>query len=82
MYLSTGSSDKPRTGRGWCANGSTTRSSGKRRVDASGAIEFWDTTNQQDWQVSQPSQAGISSRVYAPGLYSALESMVAAWDRE
>ena len=50
--------------------------------DASGAIEFWDTTNQQDWQVSQLSQAGISSRVYAPGLYSALESMVAAWDRE
>ena len=50
--------------------------------DASGAIEFWDTTNKQDWQISQLSQAGISSRAYAPGPYSALESMVAAWDRE
>ena len=50
--------------------------------DPSGAIEFWNMTNEQDWRVSERSQQGISSRVYTPGPYSALESMIAAWDRE
>ena len=50
--------------------------------DASDAIEFWNTTNTQDWRVSELSQRGISSRAYTPGPYSELESMIAAWDRE
>ncbi len=50
--------------------------------DPTGAIEFWNMTNKQDWQVSELSQRGISSRAYQPGPYSALESMIAAWDRE
>jgi Rieske 2Fe-2S family protein len=50
--------------------------------DASGAVEFWSMTNQQDWEVSSLSQRGISSRAYTPGPYSELESMIAAWDRE
>ena len=50
--------------------------------DPSGAIEFWNMTNRQDWDVSARSQLGISSRAYSPGPYSELESMVAAWDRE
>jgi Rieske 2Fe-2S family protein len=50
--------------------------------DPSGAIEFWNMTNNQDWQVSELSQQGISSRVYAPGPYAELESMIAAWDRQ
>ncbi len=50
--------------------------------DPSGAIEFWNMTNKQDWEVSERSQKGISSRAYTPGPYSELESMIAAWDRQ
>jgi phenylpropionate dioxygenase-like ring-hydroxylating dioxygenase large terminal subunit len=50
--------------------------------DPGDAIEFWNTTNLQDWRVSQLSQRGIASRAYMPGPYSELESMIAAWDRE
>jgi Rieske 2Fe-2S family protein len=46
------------------------------------AIEFWDMTNRQDWQVCELSQQGIASRAYQPGPYSARESIPAAWDRE
>ena len=46
------------------------------------AEEFWDRTNRQDWHICELSQQGISSRVYAPGLYSPRESVPAAWDRE
>jgi Rieske 2Fe-2S family protein len=46
------------------------------------AIEFWDLTNRQDWDIVERSQLGISSRRYAPGPYSARESIPAAWDRE
>jgi phenylpropionate dioxygenase-like ring-hydroxylating dioxygenase large terminal subunit len=45
------------------------------------AIEFWDMTNKQDWHVCELSQQGIASRAYAPGPYSARESIPAAWDR-
>jgi Rieske 2Fe-2S family protein len=46
------------------------------------AEEFWDKTNRQDWHICEQSQAGVSSRVYAPGPYSPRESVPAAWDRE
>jgi Rieske 2Fe-2S family protein len=46
------------------------------------AIEFWDLTNRQDWDIVERSQLGISSRRYAPGPYSPRESIPAAWDRE
>jgi Rieske 2Fe-2S family protein len=46
------------------------------------AIGFWDVTNRQDWDIVQRSQLGITSRRYAPGPYSARESVPAAWDRE
>jgi Rieske 2Fe-2S family protein len=49
--------------------------------DPRGAIEFWNMTNKQDWEVSELSQRGISSRAYTPGPYSELESMIAAWDQ-
>jgi Rieske 2Fe-2S family protein len=45
------------------------------------AIEFWDVTNRQDWRITEESQAGIRSRRYQPGPYSARESVPAAWDR-
>src|SRR5437867_1752275 len=44
------------------------------------AIEFWDTTNRQDWHVCELSQQRISSRAYEPGPYSVRESIPAAWD--
>jgi Rieske 2Fe-2S family protein len=37
------------------------------------AEEFWDRTNRQDWDICERSQAGVSSRVYAPGPYSPRE---------
>jgi Rieske 2Fe-2S family protein len=45
------------------------------------AIEFWDLTNRQDWDIVEQSHLGIASRRYAPGPYSARESIPAAWDR-
>jgi glycine betaine catabolism A len=45
------------------------------------AIEFWDTTNRQDWHVCELSQQGIASRAYRPGPFSSRESIPAAWDR-
>ena len=50
--------------------------------DPSGAIEFWDMTNRQDWGICQAAQRGAASRAYEPGPYSNLESMLAALDRE
>ncbi len=46
------------------------------------AIEFWDLTNRQDWDIVERGQLGIASRRYTPGPYSARESIPAAWDRE
>jgi glycine betaine catabolism A len=46
------------------------------------AIEFWDVTNRQDWDIVERSQLGVASRRYQPGPYSARESIPAAWDRE
>jgi Rieske 2Fe-2S family protein len=46
------------------------------------AVEFWDTTNRQDWHVCELSQQGVTSRAYRPGPWSPRESIPAAWDRE
>jgi Rieske 2Fe-2S family protein len=56
-------------------------SSGRPDFRPEDAIKFWDVTNRQDWHICELSQAGIASRVYAPGPYSPRESMPAAWDR-
>ena len=44
------------------------------------AIDFWDITNKQDWQISELSQLGIQSKKYAPAPYSGQESLLAAYD--
>lgn len=49
--------------------------------DPSQAIEFWDLTNRQDWEVCELAQSGMSDPGYVPGPYSNLESVVAAFDR-
>jgi Rieske 2Fe-2S family protein len=45
------------------------------------AIEFWDTTNKQDWALSDLAQQGISSKGYRPGPYSNREELLLALDR-
>jgi Rieske 2Fe-2S family protein len=50
--------------------------------NVSDAIEFWDVTNKQDWDIIERSQLGVASRRYVPGPYSPRESIPAAWDRE
>ena len=50
--------------------------------DPSGAVQFWDQTNRQDWQICQSSYEGIRSRAYMPGPWSPDESVPRAFDRE
>ncbi len=45
------------------------------------AVRIWDETNRQDWHVSELSQLGIQSRVYAPGPYSDREDLLYAFDK-
>ena len=49
--------------------------------DPRSAIEFWDLTNRQDWELSQLAQEGISSRGYRPGPYSNREELLQGLDR-
>jgi Rieske 2Fe-2S family protein len=49
--------------------------------DPSDAVEFWDLTNRQDWQVSELTQLGMKSRAYEPGPYSSREELLFDFDR-
>jgi glycine betaine catabolism A len=49
--------------------------------DPSDAVDFWDITNRQDWELSDQAQLGIRSRGYQPGPYSNREELLAAFDR-
>jgi Rieske 2Fe-2S family protein len=49
--------------------------------DPSDAVQFWDTTNRQDWHVNELTQRGLRSRAYAPGPYSNAEGLLHAFDR-
>ncbi len=53
----------------------------KPNFEADDAIGFWDTTNRQDWAISELSHAGIKSRAYKPGPYSRCESLPHAFDQ-
>jgi glycine betaine catabolism A len=55
---------------------------GDPKFNPGDAIDFWDITNRQDWDICERSQAGVSSRRYEPGPYSPRESIPAAWDAE
>ncbi len=50
--------------------------------NAGPAIQFWDETNRQDWEICERSQHGVSSRAYTPGPYSSLENILPAFDAE
>ena len=62
----------------WMFNPETLTDSASNIQDA---IEFWDVTNRQDWDIIERSQRGIMSSRYRPGPYSPRESIPAAWDR-
>ncbi len=55
---------------------------GRDDFDPDQAIEIWNKTNNEDWQVCQRQQLGVSSRKYEPRLFSKQQSLWAAFDRE
>lgn len=58
------------------------RTLAEKKHNIQDAIDFWDTTNRQDWDIIERSASGIRSSRYVPGPYSPRESIPAAWDRE
>jgi Rieske 2Fe-2S family protein len=50
------------------------------RVDVSGAVEFWDITNKEDYHVVEMQQTGTRSRSWTAGRYSNQEASVHAFD--
>lgn len=49
--------------------------------DASDAIEFWDTTNRQDWALCENAMKGLRSRGHRPGRYGPGEDCAHRFDR-
>jgi Rieske 2Fe-2S family protein len=45
--------------------------------DAAGAVEFWDTTNRQDWAACESVQRGLASPHFSPGPFAPNEDAVA-----
>lgn len=54
----------------------------KKMTRFKSAIEFWDITNREDWQVCEQMQLGLRSRRFREGRYSGQEDIVHALDRE
>ena len=50
--------------------------------DPQPAIDFWDLTNRQDWELCANAYRGVVSNAWQPGPYSELESQLAAFDRQ
>lgn len=46
------------------------------------AIEFWDLTNRQDWQVCEQMQIGTKSKRFTRGFYSGREDILHQLDQE
>lgn len=49
--------------------------------DPKPAVDFWDLTNRQDWELCENAYRGVCSRAWQAGPYSELESQLAAFDR-
>ena len=49
--------------------------------DAVDAMEFWDTTNRQDWHICEMAHLGSKTSAYTQGRYSSEEEVVHAIDR-
>jgi len=52
----------------------------KPDFDPSDAVDFWDLTNRQDWQVCEWQQTGTRSRAYTAGRYTGMEAGVHSFD--
>jgi len=53
----------------------------EKDFDPSDAVEFWDLTNKQDWELCENVQKGVQSKGYRPGRYQAVERCVYDFDR-
>lgn len=49
--------------------------------DPADAVEFWDTTNQQDWALCENAQRGLRSAGHRPGPYQASEDCTHRFDQ-
>ena len=49
--------------------------------DPGGAIELWDVTNREDWELCERAHEGIATAGYRPGPYSNREELLHAFDR-
>ena len=63
-----------------CSATSTSTSTTSASVDVSGAVEFWDITNREDYHVVELQQQGTRSRSWEAGRYSNQEASVHAFD--
>jgi Rieske 2Fe-2S family protein len=52
----------------------------KHRIQS--AVDFWDLTNRQDWQVCEQMQQGTKSHRFTRGYYSGREDILLALDKE
>jgi Rieske 2Fe-2S family protein len=48
-------------------------------VDPAYAVDFWDTTNRQDWAAVESVQRGLASRHHTPGPLAPGESAIYDW---
>lgn len=46
------------------------------------AVQFWDLTNKQDWQVCEQMQMGVASKRFDRGYYSGMEDILSEIDNE
>ena len=46
------------------------------------AVDFWDKTNREDWEVCEQMQLGLASKAFNRGIYSGQEDILAAIDQE
>ncbi len=46
------------------------------------AVDFWDLTNRQDWQVCEQMQVGTKSKRFTRGYYSGREDILLSLDKE
>jgi Rieske 2Fe-2S family protein len=51
-----------------------------KQADMSDVVDFWDTTNRQDWSLCERAQAGVSSLGFRPGPYQPTEDCVHTFD--
>ena len=77
-YVTPQSADRTRVVCTWLFDPATMEAP---HFDPSDAVDFWDLTNRQDWQVSELTQLGLHSRSYTPGPYSNAEGLLGAFDR-